>query len=106
MSLLLTQVSLGKPAMVVVPVQGAPTGSFQSPYLSCLSTPPQMSLHTAQQLLSSVIDASLKAPTLTWSLTSWPSPSPAYISGMCMALLDGAFHVVDPSELTNIYSLI
>jgi misacylated tRNA(Ala) deacylase len=36
-----------------------------------------MSLHTAQHLLSSVIDTSLKAPTLTWSLTPWPSP--AYI---------------------------
>ncbi|KAI0304009.1 hypothetical protein BC826DRAFT_980949 [Russula brevipes] len=36
-----------------------------------------MSLHTAQHLLSSVIDSSLKAPTLTWSLTPWPSP--AYI---------------------------
>jgi misacylated tRNA(Ala) deacylase len=38
---------------------------------------PQMSLHTAQHLLSSIIDTSLKAPTLTWSLTPWPSP--AYI---------------------------
>jgi misacylated tRNA(Ala) deacylase len=36
-----------------------------------------MSLHTAQHLLSSVIDTSLKVPTLTWSLTPWPSP--AYI---------------------------
>src|SRR6266478_3144024 len=36
-----------------------------------------MSLHTAQHLLSSVIDTALKAPTLTWSLTPWPSP--AYI---------------------------
>jgi alanyl-tRNA synthetase/misacylated tRNA(Ala) deacylase len=36
-----------------------------------------MSLHTAQHLLSSVIDSSHKAPTLTWSLTPWPSP--AYI---------------------------
>ena len=36
-----------------------------------------MSLHTAQHLLSSVIDTTLKAPTLTWSLTPWPSP--AYI---------------------------
>jgi misacylated tRNA(Ala) deacylase len=36
-----------------------------------------MSLHTSQHLLSSVIDTSLKAPTLTWSLTPWPSP--AYI---------------------------
>jgi len=36
-----------------------------------------MSLHTAQHLLSSVIDSSLQAPTLTWSLTPWPSP--AYI---------------------------
>lgn len=36
-----------------------------------------MSMHTAQHLLSSVIDSSLKAPTLTWSLTPWPSP--AYI---------------------------
>jgi len=34
-----------------------------------------MSLHTAQHLLSSVIDISLKAPTLTWSLTPWPSPA-------------------------------
>ena len=34
-----------------------------------------MSLHTAQHLLSSVIDTSLKAPTLTWSLTPWPSPA-------------------------------
>jgi misacylated tRNA(Ala) deacylase len=38
---------------------------------------PQMSLHTAQHLLSSVIDTSLNVPTLTWSLTPWPSP--AYI---------------------------
>ena len=37
--------------------------------------PSQMSLHTAQHLLSSVIDTSLKAPTLTWSLTPWPSPA-------------------------------
>jgi misacylated tRNA(Ala) deacylase len=36
-----------------------------------------MSLHTAQHLLSSVIDSSLQAPTRTWSLTPWPSP--AYI---------------------------
>lgn len=36
-----------------------------------------MSLHTAQHLLSSVIDTGLKVPTLTWSLTPWPSP--AYI---------------------------
>ncbi|KAN0126766.1 ThrRS/AlaRS common domain containing protein [Russula decolorans] len=36
-----------------------------------------MSLHTAQHLLSSVIDTSVKVPTLTWSLTPWPSP--AYI---------------------------
>lgn len=36
-----------------------------------------MSLHTAQHLLSSVIDTTLKTPTLTWSLTPWPSP--AYI---------------------------
>jgi alanyl-tRNA synthetase/misacylated tRNA(Ala) deacylase len=34
-----------------------------------------MSMHTAQHLLSSIIDASLKAPTLTWSLTPWPSPA-------------------------------
>jgi hypothetical protein len=38
---------------------------------------PQMSLHTAQHLLSSVIDTSLNVSTLTWSLTPWPSP--AYI---------------------------
>jgi alanyl-tRNA synthetase/misacylated tRNA(Ala) deacylase len=36
-----------------------------------------MSMHTAQHLLSSVIDTSLKLPTVTWSLTPWPSP--AYI---------------------------
>jgi alanyl-tRNA synthetase/misacylated tRNA(Ala) deacylase len=34
-----------------------------------------MSMHTAQHLLSSVIDSSLKTPTLTWSLTPWPSPA-------------------------------
>ena len=39
--------------------------------------PYQMSMHTAQHLLSSVIDTSLKLPTVTWSLTPWPSP--AYI---------------------------
>ena len=32
-------------------------------------------MHTAQHLLSSVIDTSLKTPTLTWSLTPWPSPA-------------------------------
>ncbi|KAI0307089.1 hypothetical protein B0F90DRAFT_1622851 [Multifurca ochricompacta] len=36
-----------------------------------------MSMHTAQHLLSSVIETSLKVPTLAWSLTAWPSP--AYI---------------------------
>ncbi|KAI9513315.1 ThrRS/AlaRS common domain-containing protein [Russula earlei] len=36
-----------------------------------------MSMHTSQHLLSSVIDSTLKTPTLTWSLTPWPSP--AYI---------------------------
>ena len=36
-----------------------------------------MSLHTAQHLLSSVIDTTLKALTFTGSLTPWPSP--AYI---------------------------
>ena len=49
------------------------------PLLSCPTAhsrrPSQMSLHTAQHLLSSVIDTSLKAPTLTWSLTPWPSPA-------------------------------
>jgi misacylated tRNA(Ala) deacylase len=37
----------------------------------------QMSMHTAQHLLSSVIDTSLKLPTVMWSLTPWPAP--AYI---------------------------
>lgn len=32
-------------------------------------------MHTAQHLLSSVIDTSLKTPTLTWSLIPWPSPA-------------------------------
>ena len=36
-----------------------------------------MSMHTSQHLLSAVIEKSLKVPTLTWSLTPWPSP--AYI---------------------------
>ncbi|KAI0268181.1 hypothetical protein BC834DRAFT_968391 [Gloeopeniophorella convolvens] len=36
-----------------------------------------MSMHTAQHLLSSVIDTSIKVPTLAWSLSAWPSP--AYI---------------------------
>ncbi|KAH9977702.1 ThrRS/AlaRS common domain-containing protein [Lactifluus volemus] len=36
-----------------------------------------MSMHTSQHLLSSVIDTSLKLPTVTWSLTPWPAP--AYI---------------------------
>ncbi len=34
-------------------------------------------MHTSQHLLSAVIEKSLKVPTLTWSLTPWPSP--AYI---------------------------
>ena len=36
-----------------------------------------MSMHTSQHLLSAVIEKSLQVPTLTWSLTPWPSP--AYI---------------------------
>jgi misacylated tRNA(Ala) deacylase len=32
-------------------------------------------MHTSQHLLSSVIDTSLKLPTVTWSLTPWPAPA-------------------------------
>ena len=35
----------------------------------------QMSMHTAQHLLSAVIETRLSLPTLAWSLTTYPSPS-------------------------------
>jgi hypothetical protein len=57
-------------------------GWIMSVFLPFLITPhtydrTQMSMHTSQHLLSAVIEKSLKVPTLTWSLTPWPSP--AYI---------------------------
>lgn len=33
-----------------------------------------MSLHTSQHLLSALLETSLKLPTLSWSLTSYPAP--------------------------------
>jgi misacylated tRNA(Ala) deacylase len=34
-----------------------------------------MSMHTAQHLLSALIETKLNVPTLAWSLTSYPTPS-------------------------------
>ncbi|THH31324.1 hypothetical protein EUX98_g2893 [Antrodiella citrinella] len=34
-----------------------------------------MSVHTSQHLLSAVIESQLKLPTLSWSLTAYPTPS-------------------------------
>jgi misacylated tRNA(Ala) deacylase len=34
----------------------------------------QMSMHTSQHLLSALLETRLSLPTLSWSLTSYPSP--------------------------------
>ena len=34
-----------------------------------------MSMHTAQHLLSAVLETKLDLPTLSWALTSYPTPS-------------------------------
>ena len=34
----------------------------------------QMSMHTSQHLLSALLETNLDLPTLSWSLTSYPSP--------------------------------
>jgi misacylated tRNA(Ala) deacylase len=35
---------------------------------------PQMSMHTSQHLLSALLETSLSLPTLSWSLTTYPTP--------------------------------
>lgn len=42
--------------------------------LTCVLTISQMCMHTSQHLLSAILDTR-NLPTLSWSLTAWPTPS-------------------------------
>jgi misacylated tRNA(Ala) deacylase len=45
-----------------------------NPNHSKILTLPKMSMHTSQHLLSALLETRLNLPTLSWSLTSFPSP--------------------------------